>query len=248
MILQYPKVQIAGGVDYAQTVFLVSRAARLCYNLPMDDKDSIKNHEEYISKRMKVKHDSVLEHSAISVLFQVDRGITHEMVRHRLSSFTQTSTRYCDYYNEKFGRNITCIIPPHVKAVDPGNYRLEMNGIGELTKNGKPFLCESIDELIWLESLIRSESDYITLRSVKWTPEQARGVLPHQTMAVIMWTANIREWRHILNLRALGTTGRPHPQMEEVMIPLLYEFQKRYPVFFKDIPTCKENNFRTIVE
>lgn len=139
-----------------------------------------------------------LIHETLSVKFTVDRGVTHELVRMRDCSFAQESTRYCNYSKGKFGNEITVIKPC---------FWNEDTKVFNEWKMG----CEE------------SEKSYFILLNEGATPQEARDVLPTSVKADIIMTTNIREWVHILELRALGTTGKPHPQMEEVMIPLAKE-------------------------
>lgn len=140
-----------------------------------------------------------LIHETLSVKFTVDRGVTHELVRMRDCSFAQESTRYCNYSKGKFGNEITVI---------------------------KPCFWNEDTEVFneWKMGCEESEKSYFILLNEGATPQEARDVLPTSVKADIIMTTNIREWVHILELRALGTTGKPHPQMEEVMIPLAKEF------------------------
>ena len=140
-----------------------------------------------------------LIHQDLTVKFTVDRGVTHELVRHRDCSFAQESTRYCNYSKGKFGNEIT-VIEPCFWLDKPEEYTAWKN------------ICEDIEKV------------YINLVNNGVSPQQARDVLPTSVKAEIYMTANICEWIHILELRALGVTGKPHPQMEEVMIPLAKEF------------------------
>ena len=139
-----------------------------------------------------------LIHETLSVKFTVDRGVTHELVRMRDCSFAQESTRYCNYSKGKFGNEITVI---------------------------KPCFWNEDTEVFneWKIGCEESEKSYFILLNEGATPQEARDVLPTSVKADIIMTTNIREWVHILELRALGTTGKPHPQMEEVMIPLAKE-------------------------
>ena len=139
-----------------------------------------------------------LIHEILSVKFTVDRGVTHELVRMRDCSFAQESTRYCNYSKGKFGNEITVI---------------------------KPCFWNEDTEVFneWKMGCEESEKSYFILLNEGATPQEARDVLPTSVKADIIMTTNIREWVHILELRALGTTGKPHPQMEEVMIPLAKE-------------------------
>lgn len=139
-----------------------------------------------------------LIHETLSVKFTVDRGVTHELVRMRDCSFAQESTRYCNYSKGKFGNEIT-VIKPCFWNED----------------------TEAFNE--WKMGCEESEKSYFILLNEGATPQEARDVLPTSVKADIIMTTNIREWVHILELRALGTTGKPHPQMEEVMIPLAKE-------------------------
>lgn len=143
-----------------------------------------------------------LVHETLSIKFIVDRGVTHELVRHRDCSFAQESTRYCNYSKGKFGNEITVIEPCFFDDKE----------------------CRYSDKYgYWCASCEESERAYFDLLDVGATPQEARSVLPTSVKADIIMTANIREWIHILELRALGTTGKPHPQMLEVMVPLAKE-------------------------
>lgn len=152
-------------------------------------------------------------HEDISVLFQVDRGVTHEMVRMRDCSFAQESTRYCNYSNGKFGSEITVIEPCFWKE-------------------------GTLEYHEWYESCLADERRYVHLvNDLHAQPQQARTVLPQSTKAEIVMTTNLREWWHILNLRACDTTGPAHPQMKEVMVPLLKDFlaNPEISTFFGDL-------------
>lgn len=140
-----------------------------------------------------------LIHQDLSVKFTVDRGVTHELVRMRDCSFAQESTRYVNYSKGKFGNQITVI---------------------------KPCFWNEDTEIFneWKMGCEEAEKSYFILLNEGATPQEARDVLPTSVKADIIMTTNIREWIHVLELRALGTTGKPHPQMEQVMIPLAKEF------------------------
>lgn len=144
-------------------------------------------------------------HENISILFTVDRGVSHELVRMRDSSFAQESTRYCNYANEKFGSEITVIIPWFFAN-------------GNSDKDAENYLK-------WEAAMKDAEASYIELIENGATPQQARSVLPHSVKAEIVVTTNLREWHHILGLRACDFTGPSHPQMHEVMKPLLKELR-----------------------
>ena len=149
-------------------------------------------------------------HSWYTFRFICDRGVTHEIVRHRPASYCQESTRYCDYSNGKFGGEITVIKPFYLQE-------------GSL----------SYDR--WFAACAAAEQCYFDMRREGCSPQEARAVLPNSLKTDIWMTCNLREWRHILKLRAAGTTGKPHPQMAEVMVPLLQYFKKYLPDVFFDI-------------
>jgi thymidylate synthase (FAD) len=161
-------------------------------------------------------HESVIEHFSISVRFIVDRGVSHELVRHRLCLFSQESTRYCNYKG-----GVTFIIPPWVN-IEPGEYKFD----SELK-------IKSLSSIRWAQALWDAEDSYLRLLTDGWTPQQARSVLPNSLKTEIVCTANIREWRHILKLR---TSPAAHPQFLEIAKPLLQEFKNKIPVLFDDLP------------
>lgn len=223
MILIRPSAEIAYDTSYSTALLLVNQAASLCYNTGV--KYSIPEQEVRVRSLIKAGHESVIEHVSVTCLFAVDRGVTHELVRHRLCSFTQASTRYCDYSGGREGGHITFVIPPWIEGIEPGIY----------DPSNKLPLIDDEGENLWLCQMADAEKTYRRLRARGWAPEKARTVLPHSTASKIVCTANMRNWRHIMKLRAVGTTGRPHPQMVEVMAPLLAKFKEKYPAFFYDI-------------
>lgn len=170
-----------------------------------------------IPKLIQRNHEAMLEFGGnITVKFICDRGVSHELVRHRLASFAQESTRYCNYGK---GEHITFIIPCWFKELTEGDY----DDIAITTIK---------EEIIWMESMLNSENNYLKLIRNNWSPQQARSVLPNSLKTEINVSANIREWRHILKLR---TSKAAHPQMRELMCPLLDEFKQRIPILFDDI-------------
>lgn len=180
---------------------------------------SCEHHSSHRFARMLIKrgHMAMIEHASASVKFITNRGVTHEMVRHRLCAFGQESTRYVNYGGDdiQFIRPVWCS-----KAV---------LGIFALTE--RPTLPDD-GANTWLNTMSNLELEYKRLLQEGWRPEQAREVLPNSLKTEIVVTANFREWIHIFQLRALGTTGKPHPQMQALMLPVLAEFQKRCPAVF----------------
>ncbi|WP_288863180.1 FAD-dependent thymidylate synthase [uncultured Megasphaera sp.] len=155
-------------------------------------------------------HEAMLEHASITVRFTVDRGVSHELVRHRMASFAQESTRYCNYGLSGFGTEITFIRPCY------------------MDKNSAAFA-------IWKRHMQQAEDAYFNLLDFGLMPQEARAVLPVSLKTEVIMTANIREWRHFFKLRAAGLTGAPHPQMLEVAVPLLNDMKSQFPVVFDDI-------------
>lgn len=164
------------------------------YMKPISDK-------ELITKQEKLKHQR------LSVLFVVDRGISHEIVRHRPASFAQESTRYCNYMKNDFGGEITVIKP---FFLEEGTYGYD----------------------VWNDACKSAEAAYFDLLNWGCTPQQARIVLPTDLKTEVVMTATLSEWIHFFNLRALGTTGEPHPQMKEVALPLYEEIKSYEPIVF----------------
>ena len=200
--------EILTPIDGQAELKMIEKVGRTCYK--SEDKITDDSAEKFVRMLIKNKHEAMLEHSMLSVKFVVDRGVTHELVRHRLSAFAQESTRYCRYSDDRFGNELTFIKPCFWNE-------------------------RSYEYAIWEHICEDAEFRYMDLISGGVPPEQARSILPTSIKSEIVVTANYREWKHILNLRAVGTTGKPHPQMLEVMIPLLKELQEKIPVVFEDI-------------
>ncbi len=149
----------------------------------------------------------MIEHEKISVRIICDRGVTHEIVRHRIASYCQESTRYCNYTKDKFGNELM-FIKPCFWPEDSAAYSL------------------------WKEQVQSAETCYFDLIGAGAAPEQARSILPNSLKTEIIVTMNLREWRHFFQLR---TSDRAHPQMREVAVPLLHQMQKLLPPIFEDI-------------
>ena len=185
----------------------------------------------FAEKVLKSGHHSVIEHANATVHFTTDRGVTHELVRHRLCAFSQESTRYCDYNKSGDIQFIKPVWWDDCKNLDePINPSIVLY---------EPLDCVT-PEKRWIITMIEAEEHYKYLRREGWAPEKARSVLPNSLKTEIVVTANFREWRHILSLRAIGTTGKPHPQMQALMIPLLEEFKNKCPAVFGDLNLKKE--------
>ena len=196
-----------GGIKELQQI---ERVARVCYKSEDKITPDGESAKKLVGFLVKQGHEAMLEHSQLSVLFTCDRAIANELVRHRIASFAQESTRYCNYSKEKFGGELSFIRPYY---------------IDDLSEEA----CDAIsDSCLWAEKL------YLQLIKDGLRPEQARCVLPLCLKTEIVVTANYREWRNIFKLR---TPVAAHPQMRELMCPLLLEVQKKIPVVFDDIYT-----------
>jgi thymidylate synthase (FAD) len=186
---------------------LMEVAIRTAYK--SEDRIEEGSDEKIISHIKSLKHESTLEHGVITVKFVTDRGITHEMIRHRICSFTQESTRYCNYGKGKFGSEIT-VIEPFFYIERPVEYEY------------------------WKQACMTSELRYMELLAVGSKAQEARSVLPNSLKTEIVVTANVREWRKIFELR---TADSAHPQIRQIICPLLARFRNSWPVLFNDIGT-----------
>ena len=199
------RYEILDKIDGMEVLKKIERVARTCYK----SEDYIKegSAERLVKSLIDRGHEAMLEHYSFSIKFVCDRGVSHELVRHRVASFAQESTRYCNYSKDKFGNELTFIRPC--------------------------FWEENTHEYFsWCESMGNAEKGYFELLKLEATPEQARSILPNSIKTEIVMTANLREWRHFLKLR---TAQAAHPQMRELTIPLLKELKEKIPVIFDDI-------------
>lgn len=200
--------EILDPIDGLAILKKIEKIGRVCYK--SDDRITNDSCYSFVWNLIKRKHEAILEHVSITVRFRTNRRVSHEIVRHRLCSFAQESQRYVDYE----GQEMEFIdLRPHMKY-----------------DSSKDF---------WEGVCADTENAYLALRGVHdeepEPPQIAGGVLSNDVATTVIVTANLRQWRHVLNLRAVGTTGAPHPQMRELMLPLLDEFKKRIPVIFEDL-------------
>lgn len=200
-----PSHEIISEINGAQMLRNIELCGRVCYK--SEDRITDGSAEKFVSMILKSGHESVLEHEKITVKFICDRGVTHEIVRHRIASYSQESTRYCNYSKDKFGSEITFI---------------------------RPFFWAEDDEkyAIWKNTMQEIENAYVRLIGMGAKPEEARSILPNSVKTELVVTMNIREWRHFFRLR---TSGRAHPQMRECAVPLLEDLKSRIPLLFDDI-------------
>jgi len=200
-----PGYEIITPIDYGATLRELEKIGRVCYK--SEDRITDDSAASFISRIVASGHGSVIEHSRITVKFICDRGVTHEIVRHRIASYSQESTRYCNYTKDKFGSELTFIRPLFWKT-------------------------DSEKYAVWLDTMQKIEESYILLISLGAKPEEARSILPNSLKTEIVVSMNLRSWRHFFELR---TSGRAHPQIREIAVPLLRELAEKMPVFFNDI-------------
>lgn len=201
-----PGFEIIDDIDGELMIKKIERAGRVCYK--SEDRITEDSARQFITNILSSGHESVIEHEKVSVKIICDRGITHEIVRHRIASYSQESTRYCNYNKEKFGKELTFI---------------------------KPVFWEEASEEyhIWYNTMAKIEESYNKMIDMGVKPQEARSILPNSLKTEIIVTMNLREWRHFFKLR---TAKNAHPQMQEVAKALLEEFKKRIPIVFDDIP------------
>ena len=204
-----------GGIKELQHIEKIGRVCYKSENRITDDGESAK---KFVKMLISNGHEAMIEHSSLSVKFVVDRGVSHELVRHRIASFAQESTRYCNYSKDKFGNEITVILPCFFDT-------------------GMGILSNSLVYQEWKLACECAEERYFNLLKMGATPQQARTVLPNSLKTEITVTANYREWRNFFKLR---TAEASHPQMREVAIPLLKELKNLIPIIFDDIEVENE--------
>lgn len=198
-------VEFITPIDGAAILKRLEQCGRVCYKSEAKITDT--SAPAFVAGIIKRGHEAVLEHCSFTVKFICDRGVSHEIVRHRLASYCQESTRYCNYSKEGFGSEITVIKPCFWP--DDSNE-----------------MCE------WRSAMRLTESHYFSLLQFGATPQEARSVLPNSLKTEVVMTANIREWRHFLKLRC---SPAAHPQMREVALILLEKVHTLIPVCFDDI-------------
>lgn len=216
MHLLKPSYEILTPIDRAAILQRLELAGRTCYK--SEDKITPDSASKFVGIICERNHESVLEHVSITVRFICDRGVSHELVRHRIASFSQESTRYVNYGK----KGIAFIIPPWV---DFSPADLSADEVIEAADVDSMFFPKNV----WLYSLACAENAYNTLVLAGWKPEQARGVLPNSLKTEVVMTANLREWRHIFKLRCAPAA---HPQMRELMLPLQMNLAAALPEVF----------------
>lgn len=212
-----PAFKIITPIDGIEILKTLEEVGRTCYK--SEDKITDDSCNKFVQNIIDRGHEAVIEHYNITVRLTNDRGVSHEEVRHRIASYAQESTRYCNYAKDKFGNEITYI-----------DIRGGMNLDPKVSKLDAAIQSQIYDE--WVEACLDAEKHYNKMISLGATPQIARSVLNNSTKTEICITMNIREWRHFFKLR---TAPSAHPQIREIAIPLLNEFKKKIPVIFDDI-------------
>lgn len=197
-------------VDGIEELKKIERAARTCYKSEDKITKDGSSARKMVAGLIKSGHEAMLEHGCLTVRFVCDRGVSHELVRHRMASFAQESTRYCNYSKDKFGNELTFVMPT-------------------LYKND--FMDDEAWNC-WVETMKKCEESYMKLIGMGVSPQMARSVLPNSLKTEVIVTANWREWRHILSLRCAPDA---HPDIRCLMIDLLEELHDKIPVLFDDI-------------
>lgn len=205
-----------GGIKELQHI---EKIGRVCYKSEDRITEDGESAKKFVKMLINNGHEAMIEHSSLSVKFVVDRGVSHELVRHRIASFAQESTRYCNYSKDKFNNEINVIDITDGIALDT---KMKKMTVGEIS--------EIITE--WFRAIEDAEKHYMRMIELGATPQIARSVLPTSTKTEITITANYREWRNFFKLR---TAEASHPQMREVTIPLLKELKTFIPIIFDDI-------------
>lgn len=200
-----PSVEILGNPDPRQMLRNMEAAGRVCYKSEANIKENTAG--PFLRRLVQSGHESVIEHEKLSVKIICDRGVTHEIVRHRIASYSQESTRYCNYTKDKFGNELTFI---------------------------KPLFWDEGDTCytLWKGQMASIEKGYFALIEAGATPEEARSVLPNSLKTEIVVTMNMREWRHFFRLRG---SKAAHPQIREIVRLLLPKFRELLPDLFEDI-------------
>ena len=196
-----PSIEILSKESYEDMLELIELAGRTCYK--SEDNITDDSAEGFIKSLMNKNHKSVLEHAKVTLRVICDRGVSHEIVRHRMASYSQESTRYCNYSKDKFGNEITVIKPCFLEE-DTKKYYL------------------------WLKTCENCEKSYFEMLEMGMTPQEARSILPNSLKTEIVMSMNISSWRNFFQLR---TAKAAHPQMREVADMIFDEFKTKYPIF-----------------
>ena len=196
-------------IDGKKIMKRIERACRTCYR--SEGKITEDSYKNLINNCITRGHESVLEHEKVTVRIYSDVGSYKDLTRHRFASFSVESTRYCSYDKDKYGNEIAFMNPIYMENKE---------------------MYE-----IWKKTMQDIENGYIKMKALGATTDMCREILPHSTAAEYTMTANIREWKHILELR---TTNHVHPSIRQVLIPLLKYFKEEMPEIFGEVEYDEE--------
>lgn len=200
-----PKAEVYTDIDRIAAVKKLEEIGRVCYK--SEGRITEESYAPFLKAIIKRGHEAVLEHYSFSVKFTCDRGVSHEIVRHRMASYCQESTRYCNYAKDEFQGEITVIEPCYLEKDSPGYF-------------------------YWEAACQKAENAYFDLLDYGCSAQEARAVLPNSLKTELVMTANVREWRHFFKLRC---SPAAHPQMREVALMALEELHSLMPVVFDDL-------------
>lgn len=205
MRIVQPQVTFINAPNRKDLYEQIELAGRTCYK--SESKIHRGSAEQFIKNILQRGHEAVIEHGSITVRFICDRGVSHEIVRHRIASYCQESTRYCNYSRESFGEEITVVAPANL-----------------------PEGTDAYD--IWVHAMKYSEDVYFKLLCCGCTPQEARSVLPNSLKTEIVVTMNPREWRHFFKLRC---SPAAHPDMRKLALIARDMFIENWPALFEDL-------------
>lgn len=204
-----PSYIIEQELNECEMLKAIERAGRTCYK--SENLVSEESAKKFVTNILKLGHESVIEHEKITVRIICDRGVSHEIVRHRIASYSQESTRYCNYCNDRFGNELTFIEPCFFSSDSEEDIK---------------------NKQVWLDTMAMIEKNYNMLIENGAKPEEARAILPNSLKTEIVVTMNLRAWRHFFKLRADKSA---HPQIREIANMILDEFKEKLPTIFGDI-------------
>ena len=220
-------VEFLDNLPYAYMIKNVVSASNQCWKTGMMFEGNMEEGERIIRSRIKVGHESLIEHAYMTMKFTTNRAISHEIVRHRLASYTQASTRYQNYTKEEWG-GLTFIKPHWVTGNICGDWSEEKYD-SVVEQEG------TTTTSLWLWGRLTDEWEYQLMAENNMIPDDMRGLLPNDLATTLVMTTNMREWRHFFKLRAFSTTGRAHPQIVQLATMAFDIAHNEYPCFFDDL-------------
>lgn len=229
MKLIKPKVEILDKINGDEVITKLAKVARTCYK--SEDASTLEKDKRLVENLIKSGHEAMIEFFDITVKVTCDKGTSHQIVRHRMASYAQESSRYCNYSKDKFGNELTFIIPSWVDLPE-GNYTywdgdwVDMEDM----KIKKRYEKDAVDG--WLDNMRFCETTYRLLINKGWKAQQARMILPMSIKTEINMKANLREWRHFFKLRC---DTAAHPDIRALALDLLEQMHSLIPIVFDDI-------------